>query len=211
MRVLAIVAVAAVVMASPAFGWVSFNGVGTGDFMASPIIFEGPMEPPGDIETGLWRITIPDVGWPTDPVARDAYIWTTYYADNYKAGTPGYWTGTFDAPLNPLYIQDDAPAPDGGTMSGACEVVITFSDDNNDGELNGDEGCSGSLSGLVIIINDGTGAYDGLCGDGNYFGSFSKECPGTLEHWNFGMYLWLDDCSTPVESMTWGAVKALYQ
>jgi len=211
MRVLAIVAVAAVVLTSPAFGFISYNGVGTGDFLASPIVFEGNMAPPGDIETGLWRITIPDVGWPTEPVAREQYIWNTYYAGNYTPGTPGYWTGRFDVPLNPLYIQDDAPAPDGGTMSGVCELEITFSDNGEVGVLDGDDGCSGSLSGLVIIINDGTGAYDGLCGDGNYFGSFAKDCPNSSETWNFGMYLWLYDCSTPVESTTWGAVKALYQ
>ncbi|MCK4916446.1 MAG: hypothetical protein KAS89_09745, partial [Candidatus Eisenbacteria sp.] len=73
------------------------------------------------------------------------------------------------------------------------------------------EFCSGSLDGLVIIIRDGTGVYDGMCGTGNYFGTYVKACPGTMEEWHYGMYLWLEDCTTPVEDATWGAIKALYQ
>ena len=50
-----------------------------------------------------------------------------------------------------------------------------------------------------------------MCGTGNFFGTYVKACPGTMENWNYGMYLWLKDCSTPVENVTWGAIKALYQ
>ena len=50
-----------------------------------------------------------------------------------------------------------------------------------------------------------------MCGTGNYFGSYVKDCPATTETWNYGMYLWLEDCTTPVENATWDAIKALYQ
>ena len=213
MRALLIVfAVAA--LATTAHGYIWFYGVGTGDFMDSPPVFTGPMDPGGDIELGSWTITVPDDGWPTDPVARQAHIWNTYYAPNYDdSGNPHFWTGYFDVDhgatdMNALSIVDDTF---GGTMSGICSVQIQVQDSNNNAVLDEGEFCSGSLSGLVIIIRNGTGVYDGMCGTGNYFGSYAKDCPNTTESWNFGMYLWLEDCSTPVEDATWGSIKALYQ
>jgi hypothetical protein len=216
MRALLIVfAVAA--LATVAYGqdetFVWFYGVGTGDFMDSPPTFVGSMDEGGDIEAGSWTITVPDDGWPTDPVERSAYIWNTFYAPNYAAGNPSFWTGYFDDDhglddLNALSIVDDT---NGGSMTGICSVQIQVQDLNNNTVLDEGEFCSGSLSGLVIIIRNGTGVYDGMCGTGNYFGSYEKDCPGTTETWNYGMYLWLEDCTTPVEDATWSAIKALYQ
>lgn len=214
MRALLIVfAVAA--LATAAYGqeqFIWFYGAGTGDFMTSPPVFGGAMDPGGDITDGSWSITIPDAGWPTDPTDRASYIWTTFYAPNYTPGTPGFWKGYFDTShglpdMNSLGIVDDT---NGGTMTGICSIEIQVQDTNNNGVLDEGEFCSGSLSGLVIIIRLGTGVYDGLCGTGNYFGSYVKDCPQTSETWNFGMYLWLENCSNAVESTTWGAIKALY-
>ncbi len=214
MRALSIAVVVAVIaMASTAsadFIW--YTGVGNGDFMDHPPVFTGNMEEPGDILDGSWTITIPDAGWPLEPVERYAYIWDTFYAPNYQPGTPGFWKGYFDAEhnseMNILHIVDDT---NGGTMNGVCTLEIQVQDTNSNGELDEGEFCDGPLTGLVIIIRDGTGCYDGWCGTGNYYGSFVKDCPGTYETWNFGMYLWIEDCSTPVEDMTWGTIKALYQ
>jgi len=216
MRALLIVfAVAA--LATVAYGqdetFVFFYGAGTGDFMDSPVVFGGDMDPGGDISDGSWAITIPDAGWPTDPVDRSTYIWNTFYAPNYTAGNPSFWTGYFDTEhgatdMNDLSIIDDTNV---GTMVGICSVQIQVQDTDNDGVLDEGEFCSGSLSGLVIIIRNGTGVYDGMCGTGNYFGSYMKDCPATTETWNFGMYLWLEDCTTPVQDATWGSIKALYQ
>ena len=88
---------------------------------------------------------------------------------------------------------------------------IQVDDANNDGVLDASEFCTGSMTGLVIIIRNGEGVYDGMCGTGNFFGTYAKDCPGTYETWNYGMYLYLDDCSTPVENSSWGAIKSLYQ
>jgi hypothetical protein len=215
MRALLIVfAIAA--LATAAYGQeetiVWFYGVGTGDFMDSPVVFGGAMDPGGDIEAGSWSITVPDASWPTDPTARAAHIWDTFYAPNYTPGNPSFWKGYFDVEhgaeaMNSLAIIDDGNV---GSMTGVCSVEIQVQDLNNNAVLDGDEFCSGSLSGLVIIIKDGTGVYDGLCGTGNYFGSYVKACPATTEEWHYGMYLWLKDCATPVENSTWGAIKALY-
>lgn len=216
MRALAIVvAIAVVTLASAAsaetFVW--FFGVGNGDFMDSPPMFAGGMDPGGDILDGSWSITVHDDGWPADPAARYAHIWNEFFAPNYTPGTPGFWKGYFDtehglSQMNDLYIVDDT---NGGTMVGICTIEIQVQDLNMNGELDEGEFCEGSLTGLVIIIREGTGVYDGMCGSGNYFGSYVKDCPDTYESWNFGMYLWLEMCQSPVENMTWGAIKALYQ
>jgi hypothetical protein len=220
-----LIAFAVAALATAAFGhpcddvppgeqcFIWFYGAGTGDFMDSPPVFEGPMDPGGDIEDGWWSITVPDAGWPLDPVARSAHIWNTFFAPNYAPGNPSFWTGYIDddhglPELNALAIQDDTW---GGTMTGTCSVQIQVQDLNNNGVLDEGEFCTGSLSGIVIIIRNGTGVYDGMCGTGNYFGSYTKDCPNTTENWNFGMYLWIEDCTTPVEDATWGAIKALYQ
>jgi hypothetical protein len=213
MRALTIVlAVALAVFASVASAdFIMFIGVGYGDFMDSPPTFIGGMEAPGNILLGSWTITVPDDGWPTEPVAREAYIWNTFYAGNYEPGTPGFWKGYFDASTNgaqnTLAIVDDT---NGGTMSGITTLEIQVQDLNSNGVLDEGEFCEGSDTGIIIIIRDGTGVYDGWCGNGNFYGSYVKDCPGTAETWNFGMYLWIADCSTPVEDTTWGSIKALY-
>jgi hypothetical protein len=205
---LALVAIASVASAD----FIQWSGVGYGDFMDSPPTFTGGMVPPGHIEDGEWTIVIPDAGWPLDPVARQSYIWNTFYAPNYEPGTPGFWKGYFDAftnnEHNSLYIVDDT---NGGTMNGTVTLEIQVQDSNSNGVLDEGEFCDGSHTGIVIIIQDGTGVYDGWCGNGNFYGSYVVDCPNTYETWNFGMYLWIDDCSTPVESATWGSIKALYQ
>ena len=220
MRALLIV-LAVAALATAAYGqettFIWFYGAGTGDFMDSPVVFGGAMDPGGDITEGSWSITVPDATWPTDPAERYAYIWDTFYAPNYTPGNPSFWKGYFDVEhgaesMNALTIIDNT---NNGSMAGICSVEIQVQDLNNNGVLDGEdefeEFCSGSLSGLVIIIRNGEGVYDGMCGTGNYFGSYVKDCPATTETWNYGMYLWLEDCTTPVENATWGAIKALYQ
>jgi len=216
MRALAIVvaiAVVALTSAASAETFVWYFGVGNGDFMDTPPLFAGGMDIGGDITAGYWSIGVHDAGWPATSPAREAYIWNTFYAPNYTPGTPGFWKGYFDtehglSAMNDLYIEDDT---NGGTMVGICTIEIQVQDLNSNQELDEGEFCEGSLTGLVIIIREGTGPYDGMCGTGNYFGSYVKDCPGTYETWNFGMYLWLDDCPSPVQEITWGAIKALYQ
>jgi hypothetical protein len=210
-----IIAIAVVALASVASGetFVWYFGEGGGDFMDSPPTFAGAMDPGGTISDGSWSITVPDTGWPMDPLDRTQYIWDTFFAGNYTAGTPGYWKGYFDAnhglpELSSLNISD---LTNGGTMVGTCTIEVQVLDLNSNTVLDEGEFCSGSLTGLVIVVRLGTGVYDGMCGEGNYFGTYNKDCPSTVEAWNFGMYLWLEDCSTPVESSSWGAIKALYQ
>jgi hypothetical protein len=216
MRALTISLAVALLMVAPvtyAETLVGFFGVGAGDFMDHPPVFTGTMDPGGDITSGSWTITIPDAGWPLDPVTRYAYIWSTFYAPNYQPGNPNFWKGYFDTghglpTMNAINIVDNTH---GGVMNGVCSVEIQVQDLNNNGVLDPGEFCDGSLAGLVIVIRDGEGFYDGMCGTGNYFGTYVKNCPQTHETWNFDMYLYLDDCSAPVQDSSWGAIKALYQ
>jgi hypothetical protein len=210
-----VIGIAVLALASVASGeeFVWYFGVGNGDFMDSPPVFAGSMDAGGMIADGAWSITIPDAGWPLEAAARYSYIWETFYANNYTPGTPGFWKGHFDVAhglpeLNALTVVDDT---NGGTMYGTCTIEIQVLDQNSNGQLDQGEFCNGSLTGLVIIVREGEGIYDGMCGTGNYFGTYIKDCPTTIETWNFGMYLWLEDCSTPVEETTWGCIKALYQ
>jgi hypothetical protein len=206
----ALLMVAQAAVAEETFVW--FYGLGAGDFMNNPPVFTGPMDGGGMITDGSWTITINDTGWPTDGTRYD-YIWNTFFAGNYVPGTPSVWTGYFDTAhglpaMNTIAIVDNT---NGGTMSGVCSVQIEVQDMDNDMVLDEGEFCTGSLAGIVVIIRNGTGCYDGMCGTGNYYGTYVKACPGTAEDWNFGMYLWLDDCSTPTENTSWGSIKALFQ
>ena len=120
------------------FVW--FYGAGTGDFMDSPVVFGGAMDPGGDITDGSWSITVPDATWPTEPVARAAHIWDTFYAPNYTPGNPSFWKGYFDVEygaedMNYLTIVDNT---NGGSMSGICSVEIQVQDLNNNGVLDGE-------------------------------------------------------------------------
>ncbi len=217
MRMLLVLAmVALLAAAAPAneiFVW--FYGTGVGDFISdSPPIFTGVMDAGGDISEGSWSIAVPDASWPDTslPAVRTQYFWDTFFAGNYTPGTPGYWIGYIDVnhglPTQPvLDIVDDTF---GGTMTGVCTIQMLVTDDDNDGVLDDDEFCQGSFSGCIVIIREGTGIYDSYAGTGSYNGSFTVDCPGSMHTWNLGMYIWIDNAA-PVESMTWGSIKALYQ
>ena len=174
-----------------------FYGSGDGDFMDCPPVFTGGMDPGGDVEAGSWTITVCDHGWPTDPTERSAYIWDTFFAGNYTSGDPAFWTGVFDVEhgqphMNQIAIVDDT---NGGALGGICSVGYQVQDLNGNGELDEGEFCSGSLSGLIVILKyqEGSGHWDGWGGTGNYFGMYDRDCPASSDSWHFGMYLWVND------------------
>lgn len=194
MALLTLLALPVLVGAQETFVW--FYGAGSGDFMDSPPVFAGGMDPGGDITAGSWLVTVWDNTWPTEPTERFIYVWDTFFADNYTPGDQPYWTGYFGRQSgqehwNGLEIVDQT---NGGTLSGACSVEYQVQDLDADGELDDGEFCAGSLKGLEILLlpAQSTGFYDGLIGHGNYFGSFTRECPATRDSWSFGMYLWLE-------------------
>ncbi len=191
---LALLALAHAAAAQQTFFW--FYCSGDGDLMDSPPVFSGGMEPGGDTSDGHWSITICDHGWPTDPEARSAHIWESFFADNYTAGSNPHWIGYFDMDhgqphRNQFSFVDNAG---GGSLGGYCTIEYEVQDLNANGELDEGEFCDGYLSLMSIIVGDSSGGvWDGWGGTGNAFGYFERACPTTDEAWHMGVYLWLED------------------
>jgi hypothetical protein len=186
-----------------------FHCTGSGNMvMNSPVIYSGNIDS-GDLAPGSWVITVPDgPPWPGPGPARWTYIWSTYYVYD-----PGFqiWTGTFDN--NHLYLEKTGVGA--GSMQGTCDMTFQIIDMNGNSVLDPEE-CMDGLSGAVIIIEDGTGAYAHLCGDGTYEGFYFRDCDDQsptymLDNVDFNMYLDLEDCGMATDASTWGAVKALFR
>jgi hypothetical protein len=196
--------------AASAFDEYDFNCDGTGNMvLASPVVYSGNIYN-GDLNPGTWDITVPDAGWPGtgDPGARWLHIWTTYYV--YDPGAY-VWTGTFEECDIQLFHTGV------GSMRGICDMTFQVQDWNENGILDYDE-CMDGLSGAVIIIHEGTGAYAELCGQGTYSGYYLRSCdlpesdPDYMGDFvDFRMALWLDECGMSTDQTTWGAVKALFR
>jgi hypothetical protein len=185
-----------------------FHCVGTGNMVAdSPPFYTGAIDG-GDLAPGAWQMeVIEDGSWPStaDPAARWAYIWNTYYVYD-----PGLliWTGVFNCVL-------DLEKTGQGTMHGYCDLVFQVIDMNGNGVMDPEE-CMDGLSGAVIIIDDGTGIYAHLCGDGTYEGFYFRNCDTgspsyMLDNVDFNMQLDLEDCAMGTEPATWSAVKNLFK
>lgn len=185
-----------------------FHCTGSGNMVKnSPVVYAGDIDG-GDLAPGTWTITVTDVAWP--PVGDDAvrwdYIWANYYV--YDPG-PQIWTGTFDN--NALFLDKTGV----GSMTGICDLTFQIIDMNGNGIVEPSE-CMDGLSGAVIIIQDGTGPYAQLCGQGTYEGFYFRDCDtgsGTymLDNVDFNMQLDLDDCGMANSPSTWSAVKSLFE
>jgi hypothetical protein len=205
-----VAAVVAVFVAGVVLGQVhlEFECSGVGNMAAvSPVVYSGSIDS-GDLAPGYWQVTIDDTGWPsiTDPEARWAYLLANYYTFDGMV-----WTGYFES--NHLYLEKYDP--DGGSMQGTCDMTFQIIDYNFNGEIDPDE-CMDGLSGAVIIIEDGTGVYALLCGDGTYSGSYDRDCvvgsPTYMQDdVQFGMQLDLEECGMDTETSTWSSVKSLFR
>ena len=186
----------------------SFHCGGTGNMVKdSPVIYSGNIDT-GDLAPGTWTVTIPDAGWPSvgDDAARWAYIFANYYTYDPIACV---WDGFFQQ--NPLRLEKTAL----GVMNGDCDMSIGIVDGNFNGVVDGSE-CFNGLSGAVIIIQDGTGIYAELCGNGTYNGAYFRDCDELsatymLDAVDFNMQLDLQDCAMSADASTWSAVKNLFR
>lgn len=208
-KVLVLFAVA-LMFASVAYSQVhfEFHCTGSGNMVKdSPVIYAGAIDG-GDLAPGTWTITVDDLGW--DPVGNDAlrwdYIWVNYYV--YDPGA-FIWTGTFDN--NHLFLEKTGI----GSMQGVCDLTFQLIDMNGNAILDPEE-CMDGLSGAVIIIQDGTGSYAELCGEGTYEGFYFRDCVVAsptymLDNVDFNMQLDLEDCAMATGASTWSAVKSLFE
>jgi hypothetical protein len=181
----------------------SGNMVKTGD----PVVYSGPIDG-GDLAPGTWLMEVDDSGWP--PVGDDAvrwdYIWINYYT--YDPAN-FIWTGTFEN--NYLYLEKTSV----GSMTGISDLNFQIIDMDMDGIVDPGE-CMDGLSGAVIIIQDGTGPYAQLCGQGTYEGFWFRDCDPVsptymFDNVDFNMQLDLDDCGMANSPSTWSAVKSLFE
>lgn len=184
-----------------------FHCTGSGNMVKiSPVVYSGAIDG-GDLAPGTWSMAIDDGAWPA--VGNDAVRWDYIFA-NYYVYEPGpqLWTGTFDN--NDLFLDKTGV----GTMTGICDLTFQIIDMNGDGIVDPSE-CMDGLSGAVIIIQDGTGDYVELCGQGTYEGFYFRDCDTgsptyMLDNVDFNMQLDLDDCAMATGSSTWSAVKSLF-
>jgi hypothetical protein len=189
---------------------VNFFCQGTGNMVADvgSVVYGGQIVG-GDLAPGIWSISLDDTGWPVDPGPRWDYLWNTFYI--YSPGSPSVWTATFDAPLlatrPTLYIEQTGV----GSMSGVADMRFQFTDWDGDGVLDPDECAGDGLSGIVIIIEDGTGDFASQCGDGTYQGGYTRDCATWADDVQFQMGIDLYECGMATEQASWGAIKALYQ
>jgi hypothetical protein len=194
-----------------AYNEYEFTCFGHGNMaVESPVVYHGQITV-GALAPGFWTITIPDAGWPSiaNPAARWAYIWNHYYAPNYSFADQ-VWTATFDDCTFDLVHTAQ------GTLRGAGDITFQIMDDGN--QLVDPWECADGVSGAIIIINEGTGLYAELCGNGSYSGFYARSCdlvPGQPDYMyddvNFIMILWLEECGMATDASTWGAVKALFR
>jgi len=194
-----------------AFTEYEFTCTGHGKMaVESPVLYHGTIIG-GDLTPGTWTITIPDAGWPSisDPAARWAYIWDTYYAPNYSPAEM-LWTAEFDN--SAFYLVHTGV----GTLRGVGDITFQILDDGN--QILDPWECSDGVSGAIIVIHEGTGLYAELCGNGSYSGFYTRSCelfPGQPDYMydsvDFIMTLWLEECGMSNDASTWGAVKALFR
>lgn len=191
-----------------------FDVAGTTNFMESPVLFDGTVttgEPL--LNGGYWWLSIDDTGWPadTDQQVRWDYIAATYYHPNYDPFTLA-WTATFDG--NTTASPPQWATGNGGSgMTGTAVMQLTIYDFDGDGVIDDDERAFNVFSGTLIVVKNGEGLFAGLCGLGSYSGALDNPDPGNFADDNFSGSTILDveDCSVPVEEVTWGHIKSKYR
>lgn len=188
--------------------------MGSGSLMKNGADYSGPSFMYG--MTGSWSIDVDDSLWPdeSDSTARWNYIWTNFFVYDDTEGAKAWW-GDFDGSTLP-----DAPSFEfvttvpGGTVAGDITFRIMIRDLNGDGLLAQSEKHRDSQIVYTLSINPnlGTGTFDDWCGYGSMSsGNFRFVNPPADNVIQIAGLLKTEECPSPVEDATWGAIKALYK
>jgi hypothetical protein len=199
------------VMAQPSH--MVFDISGSSNFTVSPVTFNGTIDAGEPLLIGgFWNLTVDDTGWPadTDKAARWNYIEATYYTPNYDFG---FWTATFDENTTNSDASWSAGKAGVGSLTGTATLQMTIEDLNGNQIMEPDERFFTIFSGTLIVVKNGDGLFAGYCGIGSYSGADINPDP-----WNYAdtafsgsTILDVEECSVPVEEVTWGRVKSMYR
>jgi hypothetical protein len=166
---------------------------------------------------GSWEIDLDDSLWPgqSDSTARFEYIWSTFFAPHYD-DTPGAraWYGYLDGaslPTPPRFTFETVSP--GGTLAGLVGIVIMVRDHDGDGVLSSSEKHSDHQLTMTLAVQPalGTDYFTDTCGHGAMTsGTFRFANPPAANDLQIVGQVSTYSCDDPVESETWGTIKALF-
>jgi len=188
---------------------------GVGSLMKSPVVYSG------NFMWGLvgsWEITLDDSMWPdpADSTARFDYIWDTFFADHYlDTWGAESWTGHFNGAtlLETPHFRFDSISP-AGVIEGDITFSILVRDWYADGILSQQEKHHNLNLSATVSVNPGLGQgyFEDTCGHGSISsGNFNFLNPPLDDSLQIVGQLQTYTCPSPVEEVTWGAVKALFE
>ena len=193
----------------------NFNFYISGSLLLHPAQYSGILTSGGD---GTIEYTNDDTGWPdpSDPAARFAYIWATYFAANYDNSTPGAekWVGQ----IKGRFSMNVTTAPPGytGTVQGGINAKYTVRDMDADGVLDEEEKIdwNNMLDARLSKLCTDPSTGEMACTQG--YGAMSSHffgfpTPPALNDLDGTGTLNLTHCSSAVEPSSWGSVKSLYR
>jgi len=188
----------------------------SGTIMNHPAQYSGIFTSGAD---GTLEFTLNDATWPdaSDPDARFAYIWTTYFAANYNNATPGAekWTGSILGTFS--MATTNAPAGYIGTCQGNINAKFTIRDMDADGILDESEKFVSQYNMLDGRLSKpcaypGTGEMACKTGSGALNSNgFAFTYPPGVNVLNGNGNLNLVTCPSDNDPSSWGSVKSLYR
>ena len=192
---------------------------GFGGYAITPADFDGSMTA-GTLYPGTFVIDIDDVSWPVDNPGtpqneRWNYVFANYFRyDNSQPGA-AKWTAYFPPLPLQLPVVTWSFYHNGDKVGGILQsLIITISDKNANGIVDPTELNIQAVAGnLVAHIEQGTGVYEGFCGQGSMNGTmegYDLSQPYVFTISTGNLILRNFNCAVPVEESTWGAVKEMY-
>jgi hypothetical protein len=197
----------------------TFKLSGFGGYVVAPAEFDGSMTA-GTLFPGTFVIDIDDVIWPVDNPGtpqneRWNYIFATYFKyDNSQPGA-AKWTAYFPPLPAQLPVVTWSFYHNGDKLGGILQsLIVTISDKNGNGVVDAGELTIQAVAGnLVAHIEQGTGLYEGYCGQGSMNGTlegYDLSQPSVLTISTGNVLLRNFSCAVGVEERSWGAVKEMY-
>lgn len=197
----------------------NFELSGFGGYVVTPAEFDGEITA-GTLYPGTFVIEIDDVMWPADDPGtpeneRWDYVFATYFRyDNSQPGAEK-WTAYFP----PLPVQLPVVRwrfyHNGDMVGGIYQsLIVTISDKNANHVVDPTELNIQAVAGnLVAHVEQGTGVYEGFCGQGSMNGTlegYDISEPYVLTISTGSLLLRNYSCAVGVRESTWGAVKEIY-